>query len=76
MTMWVGWMIFVLLQFQDVPVYAEGYTAERLQRRMPYCFVEHPYPGVPSIPLSVIEPYKPFQVTNLSGHSLEVVSLE
>ena len=59
--------------FRVVPVYAEGYTAERLQRRMHYRFVEHPYPGVPSIPLSVIEPYKPFQVTNLSRHSLEVV---
>lgn len=60
-------------RFRDIPVYAEGYTADRLQKRMPYCFVEHTYPGVPSIPLSVIEPYKTFQVTNLSGKSVEVI---
>ena len=37
--------------FHDVPVYAEPYTAERLMNRIPYCFAEHPYPGVPRIPL-------------------------
>lgn len=60
-------------KFRDVPVYAEAYTADRLVKRIPYCFDEHPYPGVPRIPLTKIEPYVPFQVINDAGHSVEVV---
>lgn len=60
-------------KFRDVPVYAEAYTADRLQKRIPYCFDEHPYPGVPRIPLTRIEPFVPFLVTNCNGDSVEVV---
>lgn len=49
-------------RFGDIPVFAEAYTAEHLSSRMPYCFVEHSYPGIPRIPLHVIEPYVPFKV--------------
>ena len=59
-------------QFKDVPVYAEDYTAERLQQRIPYCFVEHPYPGVPRIPLHRIEPGKPFSVAGMHGNTVEI----
>mgnify|MGYP002240351177 CR=1 FL=1 len=41
-------------RFRDVPVYAEQYTAERLRQRIPYCFAEHLYPGVPRITLEEI----------------------
>ena len=60
-------------KFRDVPVYAEAYTADSLQKRIPYCFDEHPYPGVPRIPLTRIEPFVPFEVTNSNGDSVEVV---
>ena len=60
-------------QFKDVPVYAEDYTAERLQQRMPYCFVEHPYPGVPRIPLNRIEPGKSFSVIGMHGSKVEIM---
>ncbi len=43
-------------RFRDVPVYAEQYTAERLRQRIPYCFAEHLYPGVPRITLEEIVP--------------------
>ena len=33
----------------EVTLYAEDYTAERLRRRIPYCFAEHKYPGVPQV---------------------------
>lgn len=59
--------------FRDVPVFAESVTAERLQTRMPYCFTENPYPGVPSIPLSVVRPFESFCVTNMKGKSVEVL---
>ena len=42
-------------QFRDIPVYAEDYTATRLKNRMPYCFTENLYPGVPHIPLNYIK---------------------
>ena len=47
-------------RFRDVPVYAEQYTAERLRQRIPYCFAEHLYQGVPRITLEEIVPDSPF----------------
>lgn len=49
-------------RFGEVPLYAEEYTAERLARRMPYCFDEHKYPGVPQVSLKVIQPERPFYI--------------
>ena len=34
-------------RFGAVPIYAEEYVARALRSRMPYCFVDHRYPGVP-----------------------------
>lgn len=51
-------------RFGEVPIYAETYTAHSLRSRMPYCFVEHSYPGVPNIPLREIEPYRSFIVNH------------
>ena len=42
-------------RFGAVPIYAEEYVARALRSRMPYCFVDHRYPGVPDIPLQEIE---------------------
>ena len=58
--------------FADVPVYAESYTAERLRSRIPYCFSEHPYPGVPRIPLHDVKPGVSFAVRNKDGMSVSV----
>ena len=60
-------------QFRDVPVYAEGYTADRLRTRIPYCFTEHLYPGVPHIPLETVQDGVPFTVSSLGGNTVEVV---
>lgn len=60
-------------RFRDIPVYAEDYTADRLQQRIPYCFAAHLYPGVPHIPLMRIRPGTPFSVSNVKGDSVEVL---
>lgn len=60
-------------RFRDIPVYAEKITAERLKSRIPYCFAEHLYPGVPHIPLEQIVEGVPFMVSNMNGDSVEVV---
>lgn len=45
--------------FGDVDVYAETDCADHLEARLPYCFAEHPYPGVPRINLRRIAPGRP-----------------
>lgn len=63
-------------RFRDVPVYAEQYTAERLRQRIPYCFAEQLYPGVPRILLQEIMPDTPFVVSNAEGNrQVEVIPL-
>lgn len=62
-------------RFRDVPVYAEQYTAERLRQRIPYCFAEHLYPGVPRITLEEIVPGSPFIIGNPEGNKVEVTPL-
>lgn len=42
--------------YGDVDVYAQDDCADDLQTRLPYCFAEHPYPGVPRISLRRIRP--------------------
>lgn len=51
-------------QFGQVPIYAEESTAYRLQMRMPYCFAENKYPGVPNISIEKIQEGVPFKIKN------------
>ena len=48
-----------------VPLYADALCARHLRERLPYCFAEHLYPGVPQIDLRVAEPGVPFMVEQL-----------
>ena len=57
-------------RFGAVPIYAEEYVARALRLPMPYCFVDHRYPGVPDIPLQEIEVGHAFSI-----HHTEVVPL-
>lgn len=47
-------------RFGDIPFYAEANVAERIRRRIPYCFIENRYPGVPEISLHEISAFQPF----------------
>ncbi|MEG1563199.1 MAG: MBL fold metallo-hydrolase [Bacteroides sp.] len=42
-------------RFGEIPIYAETYAANCLRERMPYCFKEHTYPGVPRISLHEVQ---------------------
>lgn len=46
-------------KFDDINIYLEQYVAEALRLRIPYCFTEDKYPGVPIISLNEIgsEPF-------------------
>lgn len=47
-------------RFGEIPVFSDRYTAEHLRTRMPYCFVENKYPGVPRIFLNEVKAGEPF----------------
>ncbi|ADV43863.1 MBL fold metallo-hydrolase [Bacteroides helcogenes] len=49
-------------RFGEIPVYSDTYTATHLRARMPYCFVDKVYPGVPRIYLWEVEAGIPFYV--------------
>ena len=62
-------------RFRDVPVYAENYMAQRLRERIPYCFAESLYPGVPRILLAEVQPGVPFIVRNTEGKEVEILPI-
>ncbi|MDO4163029.1 MAG: MBL fold metallo-hydrolase [Bacteroides sp.] len=47
-------------RFGEIPIYSDVYTADHFRVRMPYCFAERKYPGVPRIYSVVVEAGKPF----------------
>lgn len=57
-------------RFGSVPIYAEESVAEALRLRMPYCFGDCLYPGVPNIPLQEIGVGRSFFI-----HQTEVLPL-
>ena len=60
-------------RFGDIPIYSDAYTADHLRARMPYCFVEHTYPGVPRIFLKEVCAGTPFHVRRTEVMPLQVI---
>ncbi len=57
----------------DIPIYSDAYTAEHLRMRMPYCFVEHTYPGVPRIFLHEVRAGESFHIRGTEVMPLQVM---
>ncbi|MCD7899955.1 MAG: MBL fold metallo-hydrolase [Bacteroides sp.] len=60
-------------QFGEVSVYAESYVADNLRMRMPYCFVQKSYPGVPDIVLREVSPGQSFFINEIEVMPLRVM---
>lgn len=60
-------------RFADIPIYSDAYTAAHLRARMPYCFVDKVYPGVPRIYLEEVEAGKPFFINQTKITPLQVM---
>ncbi len=60
-------------RFGEVPIYADAHTAAGLRARMPYCFVDHTYPGVPNIPLCEVEAGRSFNICHTEVLPLRVM---
>lgn len=47
-------------------IYAQAADIDDLRHKVPYCFVDKPYPGAPVLHPHVIGPFKPFTIDNLT----------
>lgn len=56
-----------------MPVYCRQDVADGLKRLVPYSFDEHPYPGVPTFDLHVIDPARPFLIGDIEVTPLPVM---
>lgn len=55
------------------PIYCTADVEHNLRQRLPYCFAEHPYPGVPAFSMERIEPDTPFVVEGIEIIPLPVM---
>lgn len=49
----------------DVPLFLEDHVATELKKRIPYCFGENLYPGVPVFQLNLVSPDNTFLIGNI-----------
>lgn len=54
------------------PIYGNRQVEEDMHRRMPYSFMEHPYPGVPLFDVHVVQPFVPFEISGIEVMPLTV----
>lgn len=59
-------------KFDPVPVIGDQRTIDSVRNRMPYCFRENLYPGVPTLTLHTVRPLEPFNVGPLEILPLQV----
>ena len=72
--MWVAWMIYVpSVAFVMCRFMRNDIRQSVLRQRIPYCFAEHLYPGVPRILLKEIVPDSPFTVGNSKEAKVEII---
>lgn len=57
----------------ELPIYTNELTRLHLEQRMPYCFVDKTYPGIPKLSLNSIKPYQHFQVGKVDITALPVM---
>ncbi|MDE6528327.1 MAG: MBL fold metallo-hydrolase [Muribaculaceae bacterium] len=57
---------------EGFPVYCLPDAAADMKRRMPYCFMENPYPGVPKFDIHQIKPFEPFEVKGVEVMPLPI----
>ncbi len=58
---------------RPLPIYAEQPVIDDIKARIPYCFNEHPYPGVPRFEMQTIESDIPFHVGQVEIIPLRVM---
>ncbi|MBR5469640.1 MAG: MBL fold metallo-hydrolase [Paludibacteraceae bacterium] len=59
-------------QFGDIDIYAETHVCQTIKQRMPYCFKEQKYPGIPNINLNEIH-LTPIQIDDTTVSAIRVM---
>lgn len=59
--------------YGTINVYANELTSRHIRERIPYCFKEHPYRGVPNLKLVTVAPHETFSIGNVSITPLRVM---
>ena len=57
----------------DLPIYADAYSCKHLRERLPYCFVENKYPGVPQLKLHEMAEGDRVMFGNIPVTALQVI---
>ena len=60
-------------QFGEINVYADPIARKGMLEMLPYCFVEHRYPGVPAIQLHEIHPHEALHIGDLDIMPFQVM---
>lgn len=60
-------------EFGDVPIFADRQTVFDIQNRLPYCFREDKYPGVPLITIEEVAPHIPFHIKGIEITPIQVM---
>jgi len=58
---------------RDLPLYADDYACHHLRQRLPYCLVNHSYPGIPKLNLQEIKEGDHLQFGKLTVTALRVM---
>lgn len=59
--------------YTPLPIYAEQRVIDNIKERLPYCFMQNPYPGIPRLDTYPIAPYEPFTVDGIEITPLRVM---
>lgn len=60
-------------QFGDIDIYAENNVCNAIRTRMPYCFVENKYPGIPKISMHSIKPEAPVNINGIEILPIRII---
>ena len=59
--------------FGNLDIYADALTEKSLHQTMPYCFLEHLYPGVPLLKLHTLTPHEPLHIGDIECMPIQVM---
>lgn len=59
--------------FKELPVYANDITVAHLSQRMPYCFIDKSYPGIPQLALKTLTSGQSIYINNIKVTPFSVV---
>ncbi len=60
-------------RFGDINIYSNERVAQTIKQVMPYCFAQHPYPGIPKINMHTIKDDEKLKINNFTITPINVL---